>query len=80
MTRPTSFEKKSSLYVWGSNSHSEIGLTEEQVAANKQHYHKTLSTAYLSKPIQYKSGFDNMVSTVACGCISSIVVGMDQGE
>ena len=40
-TMPDSINTTNQLYVWGSNSFSEIGLTQEHVEANKKFYHKT---------------------------------------
>ena len=51
LTQAPSFQETSSMYVWGSNSMSELGLSEQQVEANKQHYNKTDKSAILSKPL-----------------------------
>ena len=77
MTRPESFKATSKLYVWGSNTHSEIGLSEKQVAENKQHYQRAQNVAYLTKPIQHKDGFEDQVAAVACGSLISLMVYLD---
>ena len=47
-TLPIEAQKTRDLYVWGSNTNSEIGLTEALVADNKAVFTKTAKIAYLS--------------------------------
>jgi hypothetical protein len=53
LTQPATFKSPCRLYVWGSNTNSEIGLTEELVEQNKQHYSKTEKQAILTKPLMH---------------------------
>lgn len=77
LTQPQSFQDTSSMYVWGSNSMSELGLSEQQVEANKQHYNKTDKSAILSKPIKHDN-FNQMVHQVAPGNISTTLLCVDK--
>jgi len=72
-TMPESFANPSSLYVWGSNSHSEIGLSEDLVNANIKYYQKSKDKACLIKGIKHDN-FDKIVQQVACGNISTTVL------
>lgn len=76
MTSPESFKHTSKLFVWGSNTRSEIGLSEQLVAENKKDYHRVGNQSFLSKPIQHKEGFEDKVAAVACGCQISLAVYM----
>lgn len=51
MTQSASFSKTSQLYVWGSNTYSEIGLSDDFVNEHKEFYKKTEKDAYLTKPL-----------------------------
>jgi alpha-tubulin suppressor-like RCC1 family protein len=72
-TMSASFSNPSSLYVWGSNSHSEIGLSEDLVNANIKFYQKSKDKACLIKGIKHDN-FDKIVQQVACGHISTTVL------
>ena len=78
-TQPESLMNTSGLYVWGCNSHSELGLNEEIVGENKQHYYQTQKSAYLSKPLKHDS-FADMVHQVACSTNSNSVLCFDQEQ
>lgn len=53
MVRTLKAEQTQEMYVWGSNTFSEIGLTEDLVDKNKSVFHKTQKNAYLSKPVKH---------------------------
>lgn len=72
-TMPDSIMDTSSLYVWGSNDNSDLGLTAELVESNKDFYHKTKKHAFASKPI-FQSAFGSIVHQVSCGNISTGVL------
>ena len=44
--KTSEFVQLSSLYVWGKNASSEIGLTDEMCEKNAQHYRKEKSIMY----------------------------------
>lgn len=69
----------SEIYVWGSNTYSEIGLTEELVALNKSSYVKNEIDAHLTKPV-FLPDFGKMVSCVSCSSMGSVVVCVDGDE
>lgn len=64
LTQNEHFEKKKSLYVWGSNNYSELGLQEKHVNDNATNYLRTKNAAYLTKPI-YQDTFQDFVHDVA---------------
>lgn len=39
-TMPAVFDKPCGLYVWGANTQSQLGLSDEQISANIKLYHK----------------------------------------
>ena len=78
-TQPDSIKDTSEMFVWGSNSFSEIGLSEDIVTHNKDAYHKMSKKAYLSKPVK-NTDFHSMVHQVACGNINSSMIIVNQGE
>ena len=55
ITKRKSFDTPKSMYVWGSNTNSEIGLTEELVEQNKKYFHqsKVIKTTYVSRAIKH---------------------------
>ena len=61
------------MYVWGSNTYSELGLSEDQVNENESCYNKTEDSAFLDKPIKQTS-FPNIVSDISCGNRSTSVL------
>lgn len=77
-TMQEGFHEPCQLYVWGSNSYSEIGLTEELVANNKKFYHSLTDKACLTKAVKH-NGFNTMVNQVACGFMSTTVL-CQQGD
>ena len=68
-----SIHKTSQLVVFGSNTNSEIGLSEDMVRNNSASYKKTKDSVYLCKPLVHDS-FGSMVHQVACGSSHSLVV------
>lgn len=51
VTMKESAKSLNQLYVWGSNTFSEIGLSGEMVENNKQHFIKTKKKTCLYKPV-----------------------------
>lgn len=51
MTQSAAYNQSSRLYVWGSNSNSELGLSDDLVEEHKDIYKKGKNEAYLAKPI-----------------------------
>jgi alpha-tubulin suppressor-like RCC1 family protein len=62
-----------SLYVWGNNASSEIGLNDETVEANKAHY----QGCRMTKPIRHAM-FNGIVYQVATGNVNSLFLCADQ--
>lgn len=50
-TSSTTTQHPCSLYVWGSNTNSELGLDERDVLDNSENYHKSDDCVFLDKPI-----------------------------
>lgn len=66
-----------SLYVWGSNELSAIGLTEDLIEANKACFKGTQDQGYFAtKPVRH-SQFQSMVHQVASGPQQSVVLCKD---
>mmetsp|Transcript_18084 Transcript_18084/g.30862 ORF Transcript_18084/g.30862 Transcript_18084/m.30862 type:complete len:246 (+) Transcript_18084:1284-2021(+) len=68
-----------SLYVWGDNSYSEIGLNEQLVEENKADYRLTQKKAYLSKPVSLPQ-FSKIVQQVGSSSQSTLVLCYDDYE
>lgn len=71
------------LYVWGSNTFSEIGLSEEMVAQNSTHYHHQAKKQeqpcrFLSKPLKLDA-FNKTVLQAELGNTGSIALCRDEG-
>ena len=66
-TMETTLSEPGSLYVWGNNQHSEIGLTDDQVEENKDSYVKCRMT----KPVKHAM-FNAIVYDVAPGNITTL--------
>ncbi len=62
------------LYVWGSNINSEIGLTDDQVVQNVSFFQKSS----MKKAIRQTCFKNNSVAQVAAGNTSSVVLVVDQ--
>lgn len=61
------------LYVWGSNVNSELGLTDEQVMQNISFYQKST----MKKIIRQTCFQNNTVAQVATGNTSAVVLVLD---
>ena len=59
------------LYVWGSNTASELGLAEQMVSSETE-YHQSEDKAYLSAPLLHPT-FKSMVHSVGTGTSSTLV-------
>ena len=62
------------LYVWGSNINSEIGLTDDQVVQNVSFFQKSS----MKKAIRQTCFKNNSIAQVAAGNTSSVVLVVDQ--
>lgn len=72
-TQASLFKNTCSLYVWGSNANSELGLSEELVEQHSEFYHRNEDSVYLCKPVMQRS-FHSIVSSISCGNVSTNVV------
>jgi hypothetical protein len=61
------------MFVWGNNSNSELGLSNELVEDNRESYIKTKKKAYLNSPV-YHYDFNSIVHQVAPGNTSTTVL------
>ena len=61
--------------MWGNNSNSELGLTDELVAENKDSYHKFC----MMKPVKHTQ-FDGMLYQAALGNVNSLFICYDKSN
>lgn len=61
------------LYVWGSNANSELGLTDDQVMQNISFYQKST----MKKVIRQTCFQNNSIAQVAAGNTSTVVLVVD---
>ena len=66
-TMEDNLNEPGSLYVWGNNQSSEIGLTDQQVDENKADYKKCA----MSKPVRHTM-FDGIIYDVAAGNVNTL--------
>lgn len=79
MTQKDSYDRPSSLYVWGSNNNSELGIDDTFVKNNEQHFHKTKKNVFLSKPLKHDK-FASMTQQIAQGNLSALALIVDHEE
>ena len=72
-TQPLSISNTSSLYIWGSNTNSQLGLTEKMLTQHRSNYFKNDSKSYLSTAVKHE-GFQSLVHQVASGNINTTVL------
>jgi alpha-tubulin suppressor-like RCC1 family protein len=70
-TLEDSITKTSSLYAWGSNNFSELGLGDK-ITETCQDYHLDKEMAFLKKPM-LQASFGNMVHRISCGGSTTLV-------
>jgi hypothetical protein len=75
--KTSEFSQLSSLYVWGKNASSEIGLTDEMCEKNAQHYRKDKSIMY--SPVEHPN-FSQMCAQAVGGNINSTFLCVDEND
>ena len=80
MTQPAAYNEPTKLYAWGSNSSSEIGLTDDMAEEHRAHYKKDgKEEAYLTKPVCHEQ-FGSMAFQVSCGPQQTLIMCADDYE